>query len=127
ERLLAIIKIGILCITKENIGAPWVNFEAGALASSVAEESRVCPYCWGLKVTDFSDPLGSFNGVEANEIGTKKLVVSLNNALGMPVSPPNLAKTFEKLWPELGGALGEIKEPTPGNLPPRTPESLLTE
>ena len=34
--------IGILCITRENIRAPWIMFEAGALSKSL-EKTHVCP------------------------------------------------------------------------------------
>ena len=96
---LSMIKIGILCITPESVEAPWLNFEAGALAKSVEDKSRVSPYCWGIRPTDFGGPLGDFNGVEANESGTWSLVISLNHALGNPVAPSNLRKNFENIGP----------------------------
>lgn len=45
---------GILCVTHDNIEAPWLNFEAGALGKSV-EKSRVCPFLFRVKKSQISD------------------------------------------------------------------------
>ena len=44
---------GIICMTLENIAAPWVLFEAGALSKSI-ERSRVSPLLFGLNPSDFT-------------------------------------------------------------------------
>ena len=51
---------GVICMTPENINAPWVLFEAGALSKSM-ERSRVSPLLFGLSPSDFSkSPLLQF-------------------------------------------------------------------
>jgi hypothetical protein len=50
---------GIVCVTSDNQTAPWLNFEAGALAKVVGS-SRVVPLAADLKVTDVKLPLGQF-------------------------------------------------------------------
>src|SRR6187549_4103004 len=35
-------EIGIICLTRENMREPWINFEAGALSKRVGS-ARVCP------------------------------------------------------------------------------------
>src|SRR6266545_990864 len=47
ERLQAT-KFGILCLTKTNLNAPWILFEAGALAKTI-EDTFVCPYLIDLE------------------------------------------------------------------------------
>lgn len=39
---------GILCVTKENLEAPWLSFEAGALSKTM-EKSFVTPFLFDIK------------------------------------------------------------------------------
>jgi hypothetical protein len=50
---------GIICLTKENIGSPWVLFEAGSLAKSL-QDSTVVPLLLDLDFTEISGPLAQF-------------------------------------------------------------------
>ena len=58
-------RYGIICVTKENVNKPWINFEAGALSRSIEKatavpfSSAVSPFLFGLKSTDFEGPLTS--------------------------------------------------------------------
>src|SRR5580700_539848 len=41
--------VGIICLTPENLTAPWVLFEAGALSKKATESgARVCTYLHGV-------------------------------------------------------------------------------
>src|SRR5271168_4310742 len=60
---------GVICVTPDNQHAPWLNFEAGALAKAV-DRSLVCPYLAGLEPTDLSGPLVDFQATVANEEDT---------------------------------------------------------
>lgn len=42
---------GLLCLTRENLTAPWLLFEAGALSKSL-DVARVCPFLFGIEKTD---------------------------------------------------------------------------
>jgi hypothetical protein len=108
KRQLDTIRVGVLCLTPENVAKPWVNFEAGALSRSVDDDSRVIPYCFGLKPTDYADPLGDFHGVEADQAGALKLVESINAAMPEPIPDGDLVKVFERAYPDLDSALGKI-------------------
>lgn len=41
-------KMGIICLTPENLDAPWLHFEAGALSKTV-EKTYVCPYLFEVE------------------------------------------------------------------------------
>jgi hypothetical protein len=71
---------GILCVTPQNIDAPWLNFEAGALSKTI-DKSRVCPFLFGLKRSEVRDgPLLQFQSTIYEYDDVAKLLHSLNNA-----------------------------------------------
>jgi len=59
---------GVICLTPENLEAPWLMFEAGALAKAL-ESARVIPVLLELRLSDLSFPLAQFQAVEANRDG----------------------------------------------------------
>ena len=93
-------RFGVLCLTPENLNAPWLLFEAGSLAKSVSQ-SKVVPYCLGLKPADIPSPLAQFQVADADEIGTRRLVQSLNSTLESPLGDIQLMRTFDAWWPQL--------------------------
>ncbi len=99
--------LGILCLTHENINAPWILFEAGSLAKSVTS-SRVIPYCVGLSVNDIDYPLRQFQAVESTRDGTFRLVQTVNSARSNRLSTEKLEHTFETWWPQLHEKLSKI-------------------
>ena len=50
---------GILCVTKENLEAPWLLFEAGAL-SKMMDKASVCPFIFDLKRAEVKGPILQF-------------------------------------------------------------------
>jgi hypothetical protein len=37
-------KVGIVCLSPENLAAPWILYEAGALSKTIDEKTRLCTY-----------------------------------------------------------------------------------
>jgi len=69
--------IGILCLTPENLEAPWLLFEAGALFKGLTK-NRVCPLLINLRKTDVKPPLSQLNLTLADREGILKLIRSIN-------------------------------------------------
>lgn len=113
---LAKTDFGILCVTPENIGAAWLNFEAGAL--SKLEDSRVVPVTLGFSPGAVEDPLRQFNGVEANQQGFLKLVKAIADVAKSHV---NVDRVFDRWWSELETAVSQIPGPDEGTELPSGP------
>lgn len=94
-------KMGIICVTRENLHSDWVLFEAGALSKSL-ESARVCPILFGIQNTDLTGPLKQFQTTEFNKNDFRKLVSAINtNYDENKLKPKILDSVFEKWWPEL--------------------------
>lgn len=110
-------QVGIICITPENLNAPWILFEAGALAKTL-DRSRVCTYLFDLQPSDLTGPLVQFQATLATRAETLKLVQTLNSQLGENArSPQQVERVFDRWWPELERSLQAI---------PRFPQSAQT-
>lgn len=107
DRQLESTGLGILCLVPTNLLAPWLLFEAGALSKSVAS-SRVVPYCLGLQPEEVQGPLSRFQGVSADEVGTRRLVESINSLLESKRTESVLDRVFDKWWPDLKRDLERI-------------------
>ena len=92
---------GLLFLTKDNIEAPWIMFEAGALAKKL-DVGRVSPLLFEISATDLKGPLVQFQATPFTKTEIFKLIENFNRELGGQSLPPSLlASTFEKWWPEL--------------------------
>lgn len=101
-------RVGIICLTPENLEAPWILFEAGALSKTL-EKTFVCPYLFEVEPADISGPLVQFQTTRAVKEETRQLIQTINRALeGNAVSDNVLNVTFEKWWPDLENALKEV-------------------
>jgi hypothetical protein len=108
---LAASRLAILCVTRDNVEAPWLMFEAGAVAKAV-EQSHVCPYLLGMEPSDLPrGPLIQFQAVVASADGTRRLVSTLNDALGDDREPDQrVLLRFESFWPRLEDSLSRLRK-----------------
>lgn len=98
--------VGIVCITRENQLAPWILFEAGALAKHLyAKQARVVPLAIGLSRNELPSPLNELNAAATTKADILRLVLAVNQTLAAPVDKGKLERNFNKAWPELDSAL----------------------
>ncbi len=119
--------IGILCLTKDNLNAPWLMFEAGALSKQF--ESRVCSILFGLRPADVQGPLTQFQINEFNAEGFYNVLVSINEQLPAPLTPEALRDAFQEWWSELDTNIENAipKEGSPSIKSTRTERDLIEE
>lgn len=93
---------GVVCLTPENLEAPWIHFEAGALSKSVAV-GRVSPLLLGIKKSDVIGPLAQFQLTTTSQDDVFRLVKSINNASSSDarVDDERLGVIFSTFWPTL--------------------------
>ncbi|EPW8573835.1 TIR domain-containing protein [Morganella morganii] len=101
---------GIICLTRENVSAPWINFEAGALGKSV-ENSRVCPLLFGLMPSDIQGPISGFQTTKADDQEDFfKLISSINSICPSPIKDERLEEIFNVWWPMLSNKMNALLE-----------------
>ncbi|WP_051946421.1 TIR domain-containing protein [Verrucomicrobium sp. BvORR106] len=109
---------GIICVTKDNIDAPWINFEAGALSKKV-ESSNVTPFLFGVKRSDVHGPLLQFQSAIFEKDDVYKLIRSINNRVpdDRRLKESALERAFEVWWLQLESALNKIEGSRKAPLP----------
>ena len=103
-------RCGISCLTPENLGAPWLLFEAGAMSNHL-EKPFVCSYLFGLEYADVKEPFAQFQATKAEKRDSLKLIQTINGALlEAALDKEQLQTAFEKWWPDLEMVLKSIPD-----------------
>lgn len=102
-------RFGIICLTPDNLESPWILFEAGALSKTI-DKAFVCPFLFGLDLSDVRGPLTQFQATKAEKDDTKRLITTINKALGdQCLAAQKIETAFEHWWSDLERALGRVK------------------
>ncbi|MGW4829742.1 hypothetical protein ACWEOG_19320 [Amycolatopsis japonica] len=121
---------GIVFVTAENQGMPWLNFEAGALAKSVSQ-SHVVPLAIDLKLSDIRNPLGQFQAQELGKDGVANILRAINSSAQKPLVDELLGKALDMWWPDLEGKVEAIRRESlaqnKGGPPQRSEREMLEE
>ena len=103
-------KVGIICLTMENLNENWILFEAGALSKT--KDAHVCTFLLDLKPTDIKQPLALFQHTEFEKEDVRKLTHTINQAVEdageHSLDVKRLDTIFDRFWPDLKERLEEI-------------------
>jgi hypothetical protein len=113
----AIAKSGfcVICVTKQNVQKPWLNYEAGAIRDGLNKPTA--PWMLDITPEEFPQlPLNPLQGRACTKEGTLELVQSINKAMGEAGKEASIvADLFDKCWPELEkeltAARGLVQQP----------------
>lgn len=105
---------GVLCVTRDNVDAPWLNFEAGALSKSV-DKGKVSPFLFGIKRSEVKGgPILQFQSTIAEREDVRKLLHSINSSSQQgALEEGRLNTVFEVWWPQLEKQLLELERSVP--------------
>ncbi|MBZ5671177.1 MAG: toll/interleukin-1 receptor domain-containing protein [Acidobacteriia bacterium] len=122
-------KVGIICLTPENLNVPWLLFEAGALSKTIDDKTRLCTYLiGGLRPQDIKPPLGQFQATRAEKEETRKLVHAVNKAASEePIAAADLNDLFDAMWPHVEKALKGLPPAPQGVQAERPVEDMVAE
>ena len=98
---------GIACLTSDNLSAPWIHYEAGALSKNL-DVSRVVPYLLDVEKAQVEEPLSQFQMKLANEAETLEMLQALNTTVAEPLDDDRLRRAFAREWPAFKGKLDEV-------------------
>ena len=115
---------GLLCVTQENIGSPWLLFEAGALAKSL-EDSTVVPLLLDLDFSEITGPLSQFQAKKLDRQSILDIVETINQRSESPIDRNRLNQLFGVLWPQLNSQIKEIPQSTSAPAPARSQREVL--
>lgn len=99
---------GIVCLTSNNILAPWINFEAGAIAKSL--ESKVSALMVDVKPSDIKGPLSRYQATKLEKRDFFKLITSINNSLETPLELSVIENLFNAIWNSLEGEILKVTQ-----------------
>lgn len=117
---------GIICVTPENLGSPWILFEAGALAKSL-QGAKVIPLLLDLEFSDISGPLAQFQAKKLGKVGLSEIVQSINQSAQTPEQEDRVKGRFTGLWSDLDEKIKAIPAQAPGAKRARPSHEILEE
>lgn len=115
---------GILCVTKENVHAPWLTFEAGALSKTM-DKAAVSPFLFDIRRSEVSGPILQFQSTIFDREDIKKLIYSINRACGSDcLAEDRLDRAFSVWYPTLENQFNELLQCKPST-PSPDPETEI--
>ncbi|MFQ5794449.1 MAG: hypothetical protein ACE5JP_05305 [Candidatus Bipolaricaulia bacterium] len=120
-------QVGIICLTPENLEAPQILFETGALSQTL-RRAFVYLYLLELEPADIKGPLAQFQMTKASKDDTRKLVHTINQALGEDaLSKARIDEAIGIWWPKLKSQLENLPDTSQKTRPERSDREILEE
>ena len=106
---LEAVQFGIVVVTRDNVAAPWINFEAGAISKSLGT-GRLVPLLLDVGKADVVGPLAQFQAVDANDhTDVERLFREINRWLEHPLDADVLLPAVRSRLPEFDDAVAAFR------------------
>lgn len=106
SQVLSDCKYGIICLTPQNVSAPWINFEAGAIAKSL--DSRVSCLMVNIKPSDIRGPLSRYQATKLDKKDMFQLISDINKATDQALDEHRLTNAFNAMWTQLEQEISSV-------------------
>ena len=117
---------GIICLTSENINAPWLSFEAGALSSAI-DKSNVCPMLFDFEPSLLTGPLAQFQATQFIKSDILDLLKTINKKIELQnLSEKQLIEIFDVWWPKIEDEINKIPKSSEKK-PERSQKAMIEE
>ena len=124
-------RIGIICLTRDNLDSKWILYEAGALSKT--RDAHVCTLLVDVDPADVEPPLSQFQHTTATDpADVRKLLGTIAQAVvkanEKAPSESSLDQLFPLLWPGLESLVREASSaPEVKARPIRTQKEMSSE
>jgi len=126
---LSAVTVGVLCVTRDNMTAPWLLFEAGALAKGLSK-SRVCPLLIDAESpSELIPPLSNFQATMPIKEDVTKLMKTINASdPDKKILDHRVEDAVEHWWPKFESSFESARKAGPvSQAPKRTQEDMTKE
>ena len=106
DRELKESSFGVICLTPENVTAPWIHFEAGALARSL--DTRISSILLGVNPSEVQGPLSRYQHTVFKKEDFYRLFLSIDEASENRLKPSILRNAFDNAWGKLYDEISQI-------------------
>jgi hypothetical protein len=90
-------EIGIVCLTRANLQAPWLNYEVGMMSVGGVP---IIPLTLDLSPGEIVGALAQFQAAAVDKEGMRRVVDSINTRAEHPVGDKLLSRAFDLFWPD---------------------------
>ncbi|CDM70069.1 Hypothetical protein CM240_2952 [Clostridium bornimense] len=99
-------EFGIVCLTSQNVSAPWIHFEAGALSKAL--DDKVSALMLNVNPSDIKGPLSRFQATKFTKEDFYKLLETINNNNDTKLEESILKRTFEVMWEKINVTINNL-------------------
>jgi len=101
--------VAVLLVSRSNLNAPWMLFEAGAIGREM-DRAQVIPIGIDLEPSDMGNPLNVFQGTRLTKEGLVHVIAAIHSRAGGALSEDECRELVDPIWDQLNESVTEAIE-----------------